>query len=146
LDRHQWTDRTKIIALLSVAVVSQAIGNVLLSQGMKLIGEESHPAWGNWMSIFLQAVHSPMILLGVGFLIVFFSLFTAALSRADLSFVLPALSSEVVITVACAEYFLDEAVSPARWLGALLISIGVVLVVRSSPRTFGIAGGQNVNS
>ncbi len=138
-----WTERIRIIALLAVAIVSQAMGNVLLSQGMKLIAGESQLTWSNWVSIFLKAVHSPSILLGVGFYVIFFVLFAAALSRADLSFVLPAISSEVVINVAFADCFLNETVSSIRWIGALLISIGVGLVVQSSPRTFGIAGGQD---
>jgi uncharacterized membrane protein len=138
-----WTERIRIIALLAVAIVSQAVGNVLLSQGMKLIAEESQLSWSNWVAIFLRAVQSPSILFGVGFYVVFFVLFAAALSRADLSFVLPAISSEVVINVAFADCFLDESVSSIRWIGALLISIGVGLVVQSSPRTFGIAGGQD---
>lgn len=138
-----WTERMKIIALLLVAIVSQAMGNVLLSQGMKLIAGKSQLTWSNWVSIFLHAVQSPRILLGVGFYVIFFVLFAAALSRADLSFVLPAISSEVVINVACADYFLNETVSSIRWIGALLISIGVGLVVRSSPRTFGITSGKD---
>ncbi len=138
-----WTERIRIIALLAVAIVSQAVGNVLLSQGMKLIAGESQLTWSNWVAIFLQAVQSPSIMLGVGFYVIFFVLFAAALSRADLSFVLPAISSEVVINVAFADCFLNETVSSIRWIGALLISIGVGLVVRSSPRTFGIASGQD---
>src|SRR5438270_13365788 len=136
-----WAERIRIIALLAVAIVSQAVGNVLLSQGMKLIAGESQLTWNNWVSIFLQAVQSPSILLGVGFYVIFFVLFAAALSRADLSFVLPAISSEVVINVAFADYFLHEAVSSTRWMGAVLISIGVILVLRSAPRTFEIASG-----
>ncbi len=136
-----WTERIRIIALLAVAIVSQAMGNVLLSQGMKLIAGETQLTWNNWIFIFLQAVQSPPILLGVGFYVIFFVLFAAALSRADLSFVLPAISSEVVINVAFADYFLNETVSSIRWIGAMLIAIGVGLVVRSSPRTFGIATG-----
>ena len=128
----------KIIALLAVAVLSQATGNVLLSQGMKLIAGEGQPLTRDWPAILFQAVHTPAILLGVGFLIIFFALFATALSKADLSFVLPAISSEVVINVAFANYFLHEAVSSARWTGAMLISIGVILVLRSAPRTFGI--------
>ena len=140
---QRWTERIRIIALLAVAIFSQAVGNVLLSQGMKLIAGESQLTWNNWVSIFLQAVQSPSILFGVGFYVIFFVLFAAALSRADLSFVLPAISSEVVINVAFADYFLNETVSAIRWIGVLLISIGVGLVVQSSPRTFGIAGGQD---
>jgi len=140
---QRWTERIRIIALLAVAIFSQAVGNVLLSQGMKLIAGESQLTWNNWVSIFLQAVQSPSILFGVGFYVIFFVLFAAALSRADLSFVLPAISSEVVLNVAFADYFLNETVSAIRWTGVLLISIGVGLVVQSSPRTFGIAGGQD---
>jgi len=131
-----------IIALLALAIISQAIGNILLSQGMKLIAGESQLTWNNWASIYSQAFQRPSILLGVGFFVVFFVLFAAALSKADLSFVLPAISSEVVINVAFADYFLSETVSPTRWIGVVLISIGVGLVVRSSPKTFGIANGQ----
>ena len=138
-----WTERIRIIALLAVAIVSQAMGNVLLSQGMKLIAGEGQLTWSNWISIFSQAGQSPPILLGVGFYVIFFVLFAAALSRADLSFVLPAISSEVIINVAFADYFLNETVSSIRWIGAVLIAIGVGLVVRSSPRTFGIASGQD---
>ena len=140
---QRWTERIRIIALLAVAIFSQAVGNVLLSQGMKLIAGESQLTWNNWVSIFLQAVQSPSILFGVGFYVIFFVLFAAALSRADLSFVLPAISSEVVLNVAFADYFLNETVSAIRWIGVLLISVGVGLVVQSSPRTFGIAGGQD---
>ncbi|HZC68495.1 MAG TPA: hypothetical protein VE201_07770, partial [Nitrospirales bacterium] len=101
---------------MAVAIVSQAVGNVLLSQGMKLITGESQLTWSNWVSIFLQAVQSPSILFGVGFYVIFFVLFATALSRADLSFVVPAISSEVVLNVAFADYFLNETISPTRWL------------------------------
>ena len=127
----------KIIALLAIAVLSQATGNVLLSRGMKLIAGEGPTLAPDWPALFLQAVHTPSVLLGVGFLIIFFALFASALSKADLSFVLPAISSEVVINVWFAKYFLHEAVPPTRWLGVVLISIGVILVLRSAPRTFG---------
>jgi len=37
---------------------------------------------------------------------------------------------------------LNETVSSTRWIGAVLISIGVILVLWSSPRTFGLAGDR----
>jgi len=131
-----------IIALLAIAIVSHATGNVLLSQGMIHIAGESQPDADTWFSMLVQAVQSPSILLGAGFLIIFFVLFAIALSRADLSFVVPAISAEVVLNVAFADYFLNETVSSTRWIGAVLISIGVILVLWSSPRTFGLAGDR----
>ena|SRR5438034_8869212 len=130
----------RIIALLAIAIVSQATGNVLLSQGMKHIAGASQPDAG--FSALVQAVQSPSILLGAGFLIIFFALFAIALSRADLSFVVPAISAEVVLNVAFADYFLNETVSSTRWIGAVLISIGVILVLWSPPRTFGLPGDR----
>jgi drug/metabolite transporter (DMT)-like permease len=132
------SERTTIIALLAIAVVSQAIGNVFLSQSMKSMSA-LHPVSGDWVAISLQICCSPSMLVGLGFLIVSFVLFATTLSRADLSFVLPVVSAEVVVNVAFAQYFLQETVPPTRWFGAVLISIGVVLVLRSSPRTFGVA-------
>ena len=132
----------RIIALLAIAIVSQATGNVLLSQGMKHIAGESQPDADTWFSMLVQAVQSPSILLGAGFLIIFFVLFAIALSRADLSFVVPAISAEVVLNVAFADYFLNETVSSTRWIGAVLISIGVILVLWSPPRTFGLPGDR----
>ena len=136
---QRWPEQVRIIALLALAIVSQATSNVLLSQGMKHVASDGQSDTSTWLSTLLQAVQSPSILLGVGFLIIFFVLFATALSLADLSFVVPAISCEVVINVAFADYFLNETISPTRWLGAVLISIGVLLVLRSSPRTFGLA-------
>jgi uncharacterized membrane protein len=130
------TERNQIITLLGIAVVSQATGNVLLSQGMKSVAALTSVVSVDWRPALLQFCCSPSILLGLALLIVSFVLFATTLSRADLSFVLPLVSSEVVVNVAFAKYFLHETVPSTRWLGAVLISVGVVLVLRSCPRTF----------
>ena len=78
-----------------------------------------------------RAIESPTLWLGTALLIVSFILFAASLSWADLSFVVPAVSMEVVVNVVFASYFLNEIVSLTRWAGVLLISIGVLLVMRS---------------
>jgi drug/metabolite transporter (DMT)-like permease len=131
---------TKILGLLLIAVVSQATGNVLLSKAMKTASVDA--GGSDWLTLTGHAVMSPLIWLGVACLLLFFVLFATVLSEADLSYVLPAISSEVVLNVAFADYFLNEAVSPARWMGAVLISIGVILVLRSAPRTFAAADAQ----
>jgi len=62
---------------------------------------------------------------------VFFVLFSAALSWADLSFVLPATAFGYVLNVAAGNYFLGESVSTSRWAGAAIITLGVLFVSRS---------------
>jgi drug/metabolite transporter (DMT)-like permease len=125
----------KTAIVLIIAVFAQATGNRYLSKGMKHLALSSTVGGRPLMEIALGALVSPVICLGTLLLIVFFFLFTAALSWEDLSFVLPATSFAYVLNVAFACYFLHETVSLSRWVGTLLIAIGVLLVAGSGKRT-----------
>jgi uncharacterized membrane protein len=115
----------KTLAILIPAIFAQAVGNVFLSMRMKEIGNSS------WFNLLPRAVESPTLWLGTVLLIVSFILFASALSWADLSFVIPAVSMEVAVNVVLANYFLHEAISVTRWAGVLSISLGVMMVMRS---------------
>jgi drug/metabolite transporter (DMT)-like permease len=117
--------------LLAIAVLSQAAGNVFLSKGMKDIACAVQSAHAGFFPLIFDVAGNPLIWFGTGLLIIFFLLFLTVLSLADLSFVLPVISIEVVANVAFASYFLNEPVSPVRWFGTVLISLGVILVFRS---------------
>lgn len=123
----------KTAAVLTIAIISQAIGNVYLTKGMKAVKAASID--DALMSTALRAAGSPTVWLGTALLIVFFALYSAALSWADLSFVLPATAFGYVLNVAAGHYFLNESVTPARWAGSAIIMLGVVLVSRSGVRT-----------
>ena len=92
---------------------------------MKEVGNSS------WFDLLPRAVESPTLWLGTALLIISFILFASALTWADLSFVIPAVSIEVAVNVVLANYFLHEVISPTRWAGVLFISLGVILVMRS---------------
>ncbi len=119
------TSFKKTLLVLIPAILAQAAGNVLVSASMKEIGG------GSWFALVPGIMDKPALWLGTCLLIVSFVLFASALSWADLSFVVPAVSAEVVLNVVFASYFLHEFVSLTRWTGVLLISLGVVLVLRS---------------
>jgi drug/metabolite transporter (DMT)-like permease len=119
----------KTAVVLTLAIFAQVAGNILLSKGVHGIKSESLQA------TLWQIAGNPLIWLGIFFLAMFFILYTAALSWADLSFVLPATSFGYVLNVACAKYFLQEQVSLTRWLGAVVICIGVAFVSRSKVKT-----------
>jgi uncharacterized membrane protein len=118
----------KTVAVLVLAVLFQTAGNLLVSRGMKQLAATSPWETTRWFSFLLQMATSPSVWLGTLLLIIFFALYAALLSWADLSFVLPASSFGYVLNVGMAHYFLLESVSMSRWFGTLLISIGVVLV------------------
>jgi len=119
------TSLKKTILVLIPAIFAQAAGNVFLSMRMKEIGSSS------LLPLMPRAVESSTLWFGTALLIVSFVLFASALSWADLSFVVPAVSAEVVVNVVFANYFLHEVVSLTRWTGVLSLSVGVILVLRS---------------
>lgn len=123
----------KTATVLIIAIVAQAIGNVYLTKAMKAVTAAG--ASDDLLSVALRAAGNPTLWLGTVLLIVFFALYSAALSWADLSFVLPATAFGYVLNVAAGHYFLNESVSPARWAGSAIITLGVFLVSRSGVRT-----------
>jgi uncharacterized membrane protein len=125
----------KTYVILALGILTQATGNVFLSKEMKHIASAIRIVDGNSLMLFFRVVENPAFWLGTALLIVSFLLFVTVLSLADLSFVLPVISIEVIVNVAFADYFLNEPVSLLRWIGALLISTGVILVVRSGKQT-----------
>jgi len=117
----------KTAIVLTLAVLAQAVGDTLLSKGMKQTASLSH----SWLPMLQQAATEPAIWLGTALVITFFLLHSASLSWADLSFVLPATSFGYVVNVAFAHHFLNEPVSGMHWAGTVLISVGVVIVSSS---------------
>ena len=119
---------------LAVIIVSSALGNVLLSKGMKQLGDISHqPAW-RIVGSALAAMLNPWVAAGVALLALFFFSYLAALSWADLSYVLPATAPGYLLTAGLSYWLLGERISAWRWLGTVLIVTGVVLVVRTEKR------------
>ena len=129
----------KTALTLIVAITSQALGNVYLTKAMKAI-TSTGSGTNDFVSTATHTASNPMVWLGTALLLVFFLLYSAALSWADLSFVLPATAFGYVLNVAAGHYFLNEAVSPARWAGSVVITMGVILVSRSSARTIKAEG------
>ena len=124
----------KTFLVVSLAVIAQAAANTLLSKGMKVIA--SMPAFSDGFSLVMlaYALKSPLIWGGIVLLIVFFACFLSVVSWADLSLVLPATAIGYILNVFTGNYFLDEPVSHARWLGSVFIVFGVFLVSLSGEK------------
>ena len=123
----------KTAMVVSLAVIAQAAANTLLSKGMKIVA--SMPSFhGDFTPVMLlYALKNPFIWAGIFLLIVFFASFLSAVSWSDLSYVIPVTAVVYILNVFTGHYFLHESVSPARWLGTILIVLGVGLVSLSGP-------------
>ena len=118
-------------AVLAVIVVCGAVGDAFLARGMKEVQAISVARWAD----LIASVWNPWVAVGILFLLGFFAAYTAALSWADLTYVLPATSIGYVLMALLAVFMLHEHVSMTRWAGILLISVGVGVVTRGPART-----------
>ncbi|MEM5788134.1 MAG: EamA family transporter [Syntrophobacteraceae bacterium] len=114
--------------LVLMVVFSNAAGDVLITRGMKQIGDMSVTKLPDLVGIVKRIFCSRDFLLGVISLAVSFFSFLTVLSWADLSFVVPATSIVYVVTLLGAKFFLNEQINRMRWAGTLLVCLGVALV------------------
>jgi drug/metabolite transporter (DMT)-like permease len=124
----------KTAIVITLAILSQAAANTLLSKGMKVIASMPSFSDGFSLTMLAYAMKSPFIWGGIVLLILFFACFLSVVSWADLSFVLPATALGYILNVFTGNYFLDEPVSQARWTGSVLIVFGVILVSLSGAK------------
>ena len=126
----------KLLIILLIGLIFEAIGVVLLSRGLK---EINHPAeiarpepgkvrLSEVAHLVGRGVTNVHILLGVFFEALFFIALLMLMSKADVSFVWPLTSLSFVVTTIAAKIYLKEEVSPARWSGVCLIMLGAALI------------------
>src|SRR5580698_1211350 len=77
----------------------------------------------------ITGVRSPWMLLGIALMASAFFALLAALSIYTVSFVIPVTALSYVVGSFGSSTFLRERVSLFRWLGILLVAIGVTLVI-----------------
>jgi drug/metabolite transporter (DMT)-like permease len=118
----------KTFIVVTSAALSAATGETLLSYGMKKSGEMNMAEPSQWLALVFSVVRNPYIFTGVFFLAIFFFLYLAALSWADLSFVLPLTAVSYIFAALLARVVLKEDVSWGRWAGTVVIMIGIALV------------------
>ena len=127
--------RKRTYALLAAMVVFSSLGNVLLSKGMKQVGEVSEFSPLALLPVFLKTFTNGSIWLGISSLLFFFVSYLLLLSWADLSYVLPVTAIGYVANALMGRLFLHEQITTARWAGTLLIMAGTVLVGVGNPQT-----------
>lgn len=117
--------------VLAAVMVTASFGDTFLSVGMRQVG----PVSVHHLSTLIVALKVPWVVAGIVLLTAFFASYLTALSWADLTFVLPATSFGYVIIALLSKFWLHEAISPVRWAGILLITLGIGFVTRGPSYT-----------
>ncbi len=114
--------------LFALIVVAGTGGELCVSRAMKVVGEAPSLRPIEVAKVVLRALRVPWMWLGVGMMALAFFSLLGALSIYNVSFVVPVTALSYVAGAFGGVVFLREHVSSERWLGVLLISIGVALV------------------
>jgi uncharacterized membrane protein len=131
--------RIKTLVMVLAMVVCANAGDLLLKRGMSQNGAVELTTAG-LSHAFRLTVTNGTIWLGIFFLSGFMLSYMTVLSWADYSYVMPAGAFGYALLTLMAVVFLHESVSPRRWLGVVLICVGVLLVGQTKPRTTEVAG------
>jgi transporter family protein len=117
----------KTAVMIAIIVLADSAGDVLITKGMKQVGEISTIKPKELLSIGRRVLSNRNFLSGIFFMAVTFFSFLTVLSWADLSLVFPATSLVYVASGLGAKFILKETVSLQRWAGILLVCLGVAL-------------------
>lgn len=117
--------------ILALIVGLEVLGNACLSRGMRAAGAVTFAGPAAVPHLVAQALTNPWVLLGITILLGYFLCYSTALSRMDLSYVLPITASNYVLTALIAWAFLGERLSGLRWAGTIFICAGLVVIRRS---------------
>jgi uncharacterized membrane protein len=120
--------KTRLFA--AIVIVTNVTGNFALSWGIKHGAAMDGSAWS-----FVRVVFDPWVFCGILLLCGWVLSRMALLSWADLSYVIPVTSVGFVLNAVMGAVFLNEVITPLRWVGTLCIVGGTVLVGLTAPKT-----------
>lgn len=121
----------KSILLILLSIVIAIGGQVLLKIGMNQISSDEILSFVGVRNFFLAVLKSPKVMTGLFLYGLSAVVWLIILTRVDLSFAYPMIGISYIFMLLISKFLLNEQVSPLRWIGAVVISIGVVIITRS---------------
>ena len=127
--RHAISNLNGWLAILAI-VLSSSAGDVLLSRGMKQIGDLGKVRRKHGLNfVMMQIFRNRYFLMGVVCMAISFYSLLFGLSWNEVSLIGPAAASLTFVANAfAAKIFLHERVDRRRWAAALFVAAGVVLM------------------
>lgn len=126
--------RVTTLAMVACMVLCANAGDLMLKRGMSQIGAVPL-SFAGLSHAFRVTVTNGTIWVGILFLTGYLVSYMTVLSWADYSYVMPAGAFGYALLTLLAVVLLHESVSSRRWIGVVLICVGVLLVGQTKPRT-----------
>jgi len=117
-----------LLILLSISIA--VAGQILLKIGIDSIGVNGIGSTKALISLFSGIIKSPIVLTGLFLYFISAAIWLVILSTVDLSFAYPFIGLSYVLVLILSKFILKEEVNPIRWIGAFIITAGVVIISR----------------
>lgn len=118
----------RTLLFLAIVIFAGTAGEICVSHALKRVGEVHSFSPRVLVRFLARAFRSGTLWIGVGLMAVGFFSLLALLSWQNVSFVVPATALSYAVGALGAKLFLGEQVDRRRWLGVLLVCLGVLLV------------------
>jgi drug/metabolite transporter (DMT)-like permease len=117
-----------LLILLSISIA--VAGQLMLKIGINRIGISDFGSLSAVGGFFSGAIKTPMVIAGLLLYVISASIWMIVLSTVDLSFAYPFIGLTYVLVLVLSKFILREDVNPVRWVGAFIITAGVVVLSR----------------
>ena len=119
------------LPLILFGVFLNAIAQMLLKQGMRTIGVFAFTL-ENVIPIGVKVSLNPFVITGIFCYVTSVVIWIMVLSRVEVSYAYPLLSVGYIFTAFGGHFLFGENFGPDRWLGIVIICLGVYLVTKSA--------------
>ena len=117
-----------IFTLFALIVVAGTVGELFVSRAMKQIGEVTDFRPASLLRVIGRSMCVGWMWLGIGMMALAFFSLLGVLSVENVSFVVPVTALSYAAGALGGVFFLGERVGSRRWIGVLLVCVGVTLV------------------
>ena len=117
-----------LLILLSISIAVG--GQILLKIGINRIGISDFGSFNALGGFFISIIKNPLVMIGLFLYLISAAIWMIVLSTVELSFAYPFIGFTYVLVLVLSKFVLKEDVNPLRWIGALIITVGVVVLSR----------------
>ena len=121
-----------VILLFTVGILIGALGGILMKLGAQQIGSIEVQSLSLFIQFLMRMFTNIYSIAGVALYFSSAIIWQYLLTKLDISLVQPVLALTYVATPILAIFILGENVPPIRWVGIIVIIIGVFIVARSA--------------
>lgn len=116
------------IVSLGIIIFAGTGGELAVTRTMKSIGEVHSFSPVNLFRVMIRAFRSGWMWLGLGLMALSFFALLMLLSWENVSFVVPVTALSYVLGAFGGKFILGERIEARRWIGVVLVCLGVLLV------------------